>query len=95
MSSDCNHRMCVLAHLGESIKVEYKKSDSYCTECYKKKDDMIEKVCNQLAIEYNCKPKDFAKDSVIFTVSKKENGRRRKLCIKQRWIVICIWERRF
>ncbi len=93
MSSDCNHRMCVLAHLGELIEVEYKKSDSYCTECNKKKDDMIEKVCNQLAIDYNCKPEDFAKDGVIFTVAKKENGRREMPFFEPRLEIITMGKR--
>lgn len=40
------------------------------------KQEMMTTVYNQLAIDYNCKPEDFAKDGVIFTVAKKENGRR-------------------
>lgn len=35
------------------------------------KQEMMTTVYNQLAIDYNCKPEDFAKDGVIFTAAKK------------------------
>lgn len=37
MLNDCNHRMCVLAHLGESIEVGYTETDCYCSECIQKR----------------------------------------------------------
>lgn len=39
------------------------------------KQKMVATVYKQLAIDHNCKLEDFAKDGVIFTVAKKENGR--------------------
>lgn len=38
--------------------------------------EMMQKVYNQLAIDYNCQPSDFLKDDIIFTVAKKLKGRR-------------------
>lgn len=38
--------------------------------------EMMKIVYNQLAIDYNCNPDDFCKDSVIFTVAEKQSGRR-------------------
>lgn len=40
------------------------------------KSEMMNMVYNQLAVDYNCKPDDFCKDGVIFTVAEKLNGRR-------------------
>lgn len=40
------------------------------------KQEMMTIVCNQLAIDYNCHSDDFNKDDVIFTVAKKQDGRR-------------------
>jgi predicted GNAT family acetyltransferase len=37
---------------------------------------MMECVYNQLAIDYNCEPDDFLKDGLIFTVARKNEGRR-------------------
>lgn len=40
------------------------------------KNEMMQKVYNQLAIDYNCQPSDFLKDDIIFTTAKKLDGRR-------------------
>lgn len=40
------------------------------------KQEMMSIVYNQLAIDYNCKPEDFNKDGVIFTIAEKQTGRR-------------------
>lgn len=40
------------------------------------KQEMMTIVYNQLAVDYNCKPEDFFKDDVIFTVAQKQEGRR-------------------
>ena len=40
------------------------------------KQEMMTMVCNQLAIDYNCKPADFNKTGVIFTVAERQEGRR-------------------
>ncbi|MEN6316219.1 MAG: GNAT family N-acetyltransferase [Clostridiaceae bacterium] len=40
------------------------------------KKNMMDCVYNQLAIDYNCSPDDFLKDSLIFTEAKKNEGRR-------------------
>lgn len=40
------------------------------------KNEMMQKVYNQLSLDYNCQPSDFLKDDIIFTVSKELNGRR-------------------
>lgn len=48
-------------------------SESYL---YMTNREMMKIVYNQLAIDYNCNPDDFCKDSVIFTVAEKQNGRR-------------------
>lgn len=40
------------------------------------KNEMMQKVYNQLAIDYNCQPADFLKDDIIFTEAKKLDGRR-------------------
>lgn len=40
------------------------------------KNEMMQKVYNQLAIDYNCQPSDFSKDDIIFTTAKKLDGRR-------------------
>jgi hypothetical protein len=40
------------------------------------KKSMVECVYNQLAIDYNCEPDDFLKDGLIFTVARKNEGRR-------------------
>lgn len=37
--------------------------------------EMMTIVYNQLAIDYNCKPEDFYKDGVIFTIAEKHEGR--------------------
>ena len=36
------------------------------------KQKMMSIVYNQLAIDYNCKPEDFNKDGVIFTIAEKQ-----------------------
>lgn len=36
------------------------------------KEEMMEIVYSQLAIDYNCKPEDFNKDGVIFTIAEKK-----------------------
>ena len=40
------------------------------------KQEMMNIVYNQLAVDYNCKPDDFNKDGVIFTYAEKQIGRR-------------------
>lgn len=40
------------------------------------KEEMMDCVYNQLAIDYNCEPNDFLKDGLIFTVARKNEGRR-------------------
>lgn len=40
------------------------------------KQEMMTIVYSQLAIDYNCKPEDFNRDGVIFTIAEKQNGRR-------------------
>lgn len=40
------------------------------------KSEMMNIVYNQLAVDYNCKPDDFTRDGVIFTIAEKQNGRR-------------------
>ncbi len=40
------------------------------------KEEMMKIVFEQLAIDYNCKPSDFLSDEIIFTVAKKQDGRR-------------------
>lgn len=45
-------------------------------EKFMTKSEMMNMVYNQLAVDYNCKPDDFCKDGVIFTVAEKLNGRR-------------------
>jgi hypothetical protein len=37
---------------------------------------MMDRVYNQLAIDYNCSPDDFLKDGLIFTEAKQNEGRR-------------------
>ncbi len=40
------------------------------------KQEMMTRVYRQLAVDYNCKPEDFSKTGVIFTVAEKQHGRR-------------------
>lgn len=37
---------------------------------------MMDRVYNQLAIDYNCSPDDFLKEGLIFTEAKQNEGRR-------------------
>ncbi len=48
------------------------------------KQEMMEIVYNQLAIDYNCAPNDFLKDEIIFTVAEKSDGRRAMPFVKNR-----------
>lgn len=52
------------------------------------KQEMMAIVYNQLAIDYNCKPEDFNKDGVIFTIAEKQNGRREMPFITPRLEII-------
>lgn len=54
------------------------------------KQEMMSIVYNQLAIDYNCKPEDFNKDGVIFTIAEKQNGRREMPFITPRLEIITI-----
>ena len=49
---------------------------------------MMSIVYNQLAIDYNCKPEDFIKDGVIFTIAEKQTGRREMPFVTPRLEVI-------
>lgn len=49
---------------------------------------MMSIVYNQLAIDYNCKPEDFNKDGVIFTIAEKQTGRREMPFVTPRLEVI-------
>ena len=40
------------------------------------KKNMLDCVCQQLAIDYNCSPDDFFKDGLIFTKARENEGRR-------------------
>lgn len=48
------------------------------------KQEMMTIVYNQLAIDYNCKPDDFIKDEIVFTIAEKADGRRAMPFIKNR-----------
>lgn len=50
--------------------------------------EMMTIVYNQLAIDYNCKPEDFYKDGVIFTIAEKHEGRREMPFITPRLEII-------
>lgn len=52
------------------------------------KQEMMNIVYNQLAVDYNCKPDDFNKDSVIFTYAEKQIGRREMPFVSPRLEVI-------
>lgn len=52
------------------------------------KSEMMNIVYNQLAVDYNCKPDDFCKDGVIFTIAEKKNGRREMPFVTPRLEVI-------
>lgn len=52
------------------------------------KREMMKIVCSQLAIDYNCKPEDFNKDGVIFTIAEKQEGRREMPFITHRLEII-------
>lgn len=52
------------------------------------KQKMMSIVYNQLAIDYNCKPEDFNKDGVIFTIAEKQTGRREMPFVTPRLEVI-------
>lgn len=52
------------------------------------KSEMMNIVYNQLAVDYNCKPDDFTKDGVIFTIAEKQNGRREMPFVTPRLEVI-------
>lgn len=52
------------------------------------KSEMMNIVYNQLAVDYNCKPDDFTKDGVIFTIAEKQNGRREMPFITPRLEII-------
>ncbi len=52
------------------------------------KQEMMTMVCNQLAIDYNCKPADFNKTGVIFTVAERQEGRREMPFITPRLEII-------
>lgn len=52
------------------------------------KQEMMEIVYSQLAIDYNCKPEDFNKDGVIFTIAEKQEGRREMPFITPRLEII-------
>lgn len=52
------------------------------------KQEMMAIVCNQLAVDYNCKPEDFNKDGVIFTIAEKQEGRREMPFITPRLEII-------
>ena len=54
------------------------------------KREMMKIVCSQLAIDYNCKPEDFNKDGVIFTIAEKQEGRREMPFITRRLEIITI-----
>lgn len=49
---------------------------------------MMSIVYNQFAIDYNCKPEDFNKDGVIFTIAEKQTGRREMPFVTPRLEVI-------
>lgn len=49
---------------------------------------MMTIVYNQLAIDYNCKPEDFYKNGVIFTIAEKHEGRREMPFITPRLEII-------
>lgn len=50
--------------------------------------EMMEKVYNQLAIDYNCKPDDFKSDGIIFTNAEKQDGRREMPFVEPRLEII-------
>lgn len=50
--------------------------------------EMMTIIYNQLAIDYNCKPEDFYKDGVIFTIAEKHEGRREMPFITPRLEII-------
>lgn len=52
------------------------------------KQEMMTIVYSQLAIDYNCKPEDFNRDGVIFTIAEKQNGRREMPFITPRLEII-------
>lgn len=52
------------------------------------KQEMMTIVYNQLAIDYNCKPEDFSKNGVIFTIAEKQVGRREMPFITPRLEII-------
>ena len=52
------------------------------------KQEMMKIVYSQLAVDYNCKPEDFDKKGVIFTVAQKLNGRREMPFISPRLEII-------
>lgn len=52
------------------------------------KQEMMTTVYNQLAIDYNCKPADFNKTGVIFTVAERQEGRREMPFITPRLEII-------
>lgn len=52
------------------------------------KQEMMTMVCNQLAIDYNCKSADFNKTGVIFTVAERQEGRREMPFITPRLEII-------
>ncbi|MGN0531617.1 MAG: GNAT family N-acetyltransferase [Eubacterium sp.] len=52
------------------------------------KQEMMAIVYSQLAIDYNCKPEDFNRDGVIFTIAEKQNGRREMPFITHRLEII-------
>ena len=52
------------------------------------KQEMMSIVYNQFAIDYNCKPEDFNKDGVIFTIAEKQTGRREMPFVTPRLEVI-------
>lgn len=49
---------------------------------------MMAIVYEQLALDYNCEPEDFNKNSIIFTVAKKQEGRREMPFVTPRLEVI-------
>lgn len=52
------------------------------------KQEMMEIVYAQLALDYNCEPEDFNKNGIIFTVAKKQEGRREMPFVTPRLEVI-------
>lgn len=52
------------------------------------KQEMMEIVYSQLAIDYNCRPEDFNKDGVMFTIAEKQEGRREMPFITHRLEII-------